>query len=490
MAFWGVQIRSGQPFTLQSANQNGRLHISQATLGDGSSPKKSILQCNVGKNAPVLLCSLLPDRLESCSLNLEFEEEEVVVFSVLGPRSIHLSGYHIVSSHTRDENDSDSYGENIDIESETDEESSYYDSEDECDDFIVDDDESLEFDTSPKHVSGVKIEEIIDDEEPEKVNDGSKLQNRRPCPTAERKFLTVEDSSEDEDGLFISTGRRKNLSKVVEANENLDRQLQEENVGERPANDEKCHSTCSKRRRDSSEKGLEHSRKSKKKKEKGMMKEDPGSGPDMPVDNASNNASNSQDQSGLEHGAGDGEHGNIAVSKSAVDCSILEVEEPKKKKKKKNSAETGQNIDTDQSKVASSGNKGELEEVPLLEDHADGPLRKEARTFPNGLIIEEISMGKPDGRRASPGMKVSVHYIGKLKKNGSIIDSSVGRKPFKFCLGIGEVIKGWDVGINGMRVGDKRRLTIPPSMGYGSTGTGKIPGNAWLVFDVELVNVR
>ncbi|RVX08364.1 Peptidyl-prolyl cis-trans isomerase FKBP53 [Vitis vinifera] len=87
--------------------------------------------------------------------------------------------------------------------------------------------------------------------------------------------------------------------------------------------------------------------------------------------------------------------------------------------------------------------------------------------------------------------QVSVHYIGNLKKNGKIFDSNVGRAPFKFRLGVGQVIKGWDVGVNGMRVGDKRRLTIPPSMGYGDQGAGKtIPPNSWLVFDVELVAVN
>ncbi|MCI05469.1 peptidyl-prolyl cis-trans isomerase FKBP53-like, partial [Trifolium medium] len=110
-------------------------------------------------------------------------------------------------------------------------------------------------------------------------------------------------------------------------------------------------------------------------------------------------------------------------------------------------------------------------------------------TYPNGLIIEDISMGKPDGKRADLGKKVSVKYIGKLKKDGKIFDSCVGKAPFKFRLGVGQVIKGWDVGIKGMRVGDKRRLTIPPSMGYGDKRAGVIPQNSWLVFDVELVGV-
>ena len=74
---------------------------------------------------------------------------------------------------------------------------------------------------------------------------------------------------------------------------------------------------------------------------------------------------------------------------------------------------------------------------------------------------------------------------------GKIFDQTKGAATFQFRLGVGEVIKGWDVGVDGMRVGDKRRLTIPPAMAYGKKVIkGAIPGNATLVFDVELVNVQ
>ncbi|XP_076938340.1 peptidyl-prolyl cis-trans isomerase FKBP53-like, partial [Bidens hawaiensis] len=117
--------------------------------------------------------------------------------------------------------------------------------------------------------------------------------------------------------------------------------------------------------------------------------------------------------------------------------------------------------------------------------------KSQIRTFPNGLIVEELEMGKPNGKQATAGKKISMCYIGKLKKNGKIFDSNIGQAPFKFRLGVGQVISGWDVGVKGMRVGDKRRLTVPPSMGYGAKGAGSdIPPNAWLVFDVELIDVN
>jgi FKBP-type peptidyl-prolyl cis-trans isomerase FkpA len=107
-----------------------------------------------------------------------------------------------------------------------------------------------------------------------------------------------------------------------------------------------------------------------------------------------------------------------------------------------------------------------------------------------GLIIEEVKLG--DGVVATKGKTVSVHYTGVLT-NGTKFDSSLDRgQPIVFALGTGRVIKGWDQGIEGMKVGGKRKLTIPPELAYGARGTpgGPIPPNATLVFDVELVAVQ
>jgi len=104
------------------------------------------------------------------------------------------------------------------------------------------------------------------------------------------------------------------------------------------------------------------------------------------------------------------------------------------------------------------------------------------------LQIENIKDG--DGKEAVAGKKVSVHYTGWLT-DGTKFDSSVDRgQPFVFDLGAGRVIKGWDQGVVGMKVGGKRKLTIPSSLGYGERGAGSvIPPNATLVFEVELLDV-
>lgn len=94
------------------------------------------------------------------------------------------------------------------------------------------------------------------------------------------------------------------------------------------------------------------------------------------------------------------------------------------------------------------------------------------------------------GDIAETGNRVTVHYTGHFV-DGTVFDSSLERKePFQFVLGEGSVIKGWDTGIVGMRVGGKRTLTVPPELGYGPNDYGPIPGNSTLVFDIELLKVE
>lgn len=105
----------------------------------------------------------------------------------------------------------------------------------------------------------------------------------------------------------------------------------------------------------------------------------------------------------------------------------------------------------------------------------------------NELMIDDLTVGT--GAEAIVGKTVTVNYLGTLT-NGDKFDSSYDRgTPFSFILGAGEVIQGWDKGVAGMKVGGKRKLTIPPSLGYGDRNLGVIPPNSTLVFEVELVSV-
>ncbi len=111
--------------------------------------------------------------------------------------------------------------------------------------------------------------------------------------------------------------------------------------------------------------------------------------------------------------------------------------------------------------------------------------------------LQKIDSKVGTGKEALTGRTVSVHYSGWIfdakapKQHGVAFDSSVGRGPFSFPLGAGKVIKGWDQGVEGMKIGGKRTLVIPPELGYGTRGAGGvIPPNATLIFDVELLEVK
>jgi FKBP-type peptidyl-prolyl cis-trans isomerase FkpA len=110
-------------------------------------------------------------------------------------------------------------------------------------------------------------------------------------------------------------------------------------------------------------------------------------------------------------------------------------------------------------------------------------------TTASGLVYEDTVVGA--GAEAKAGQQVSVHYTGWLT-NGSKFDSSKDRNdPFEFSLGMRQVIGGWDEGVQGMKIGGTRKLTIPPELGYGARGAGGvIPPNATLVFEVELLGIK
>ncbi|KAK9075214.1 hypothetical protein SSX86_003535 [Deinandra increscens subsp. villosa] len=470
MAFWGIELKPGKPHLHQFDDERGRLHLSQATLGSGKSKEKAMVVCNVGDKKPIYLCSLLPRKMETCSLNIEFEEYDEVTFSVEGPHSIHLSGFFYGEKPNSDEDDyesdSDEDGslEGVEIDSGDDNEFDF----DEADD--LSDDEMNVFPSSNAPNSGVRIEEIVDDEKPNEnaVSEQSKKKNKRASNNNDdtQQQIVLKSSSnvpelesEDEDGFPISSSAANGKGNIPSG-----KKITEESI---------------------------------KKTDKGQAKRK------KEVDDSENKAKRSKDDSA--------EGNDVPASQPAiVEAPTLEIDAKKSKKKNKkvkdkqegaNDKNNGvQKKETNQEqtpeKVASSvkdKKKNKQQDTPTSKVNGSATEAEptQVRTFPNGLVIEEIQMGKPNGKRADPGKKISMRYIGKLKKNGKIFDSNIGKAPFKFRLGVGQVIAGWDVGVKGMRVGDKRRLTIPPAMGYGSQGAGPaIPPNSWLVFDVELVDVN
>lgn len=122
-----------------------------------------------------------------------------------------------------------------------------------------------------------------------------------------------------------------------------------------------------------------------------------------------------------------------------------------------------------------------LDTVPL-------DFMNEENAGEQALIVEDMVLGT--GAEAVAGSLITVHYVGTLQ-NGQKFDSSIDRgDPFQFVLGGGQVIAGWDQGFSGMKVGGKRKLIIPPSLGYGPNPVGPIPANSTLIFEVELLGVE
>jgi len=114
---------------------------------------------------------------------------------------------------------------------------------------------------------------------------------------------------------------------------------------------------------------------------------------------------------------------------------------------------------------------------------------KDKEIMSDDLQIEDLVVG--EGAEVKQYDIVNVNYTGSLT-NGNVFDSSLnpGRSPFRFTVGAGQVIKGWDEGLIGMKVGGKRKLTIPPNMGYGNRQTGPIPANSVLIFEIDLLSIE
>ncbi|KAF3928228.1 hypothetical protein AA313_de0207170 [Arthrobotrys entomopaga] len=155
------------------------------------------------------------------------------------------------------------------------------------------------------------------------------------------------------------------------------------------------------------------------------------------------------------------------------------VSTPTEKKKVQFASQLEQGPTPNGNKSPATAAKAEKDEKPAVQS-------SKSRTV-DGVKIEDHKLGT--GPEAKKGQKVSMRYIGKLT-NGKIFDSNKKGKPFTFALGKGDVIKGWDIGIAGMKVGGERKLVIPPSLAYGNSSPPGIPKNSTLVFEVKLLEIK
>ncbi|KAH9061294.1 hypothetical protein EDB87DRAFT_411120 [Lactarius vividus] len=203
----------------------------------------------------------------------------------------------------------------------------------------------------------------------------------------------------------------------------------------------------------------------------------------------------SEEESGLEKSAKRPRESN------ATEQDAPTSDKPSKKAKKlkaENGAAVPVSTGTD-GEASKKGKKDKKKKGDAKESHPQTGEDKESeskpkqsdlggiRELPSGLKIQDAKLG--EGPQAKKGVKLSMRYVGKLP-NGKIFDSNTKGKPFTFRLGAGEVIKGWDEGITGMKVGGERLLIVPPSLAYGNRKTDEIPPNSTLRFEVKVVGMK
>ncbi|XP_074355243.1 peptidyl-prolyl cis-trans isomerase FKBP43-like isoform X2 [Apium graveolens] len=594
MAFWGVEVKPGSPFSLIFDDEvRKRLHISQATLAIGSSQQTSLVQCNVGEKSPVLLCALLPGKSESLQLNLEFDEDEEVVFSVIGPRGVHLTGFYTCVDRGFHADDSESYGE--DIANSENEESVLQSDEDEYEDSFIDDDDNLEV-LPPSPVSTDAVDDDTD-EQRSKTNtnkprvDGP-VKNDDPERTIPKKKIkgasegrTLEadlaDYSNEGDGIKKSEEKTNDIAfgldpivtneiandpgmntqlirtipkkkgkgvskedkilKADAANHNyLDHKAKQTDaktndiaIGQNPIVTNEIDVDLGTNKRSnllsSPELGLESGAKPKKKrKERSKEEKIPEANTDYHLKSFQENlqadtGADDMDQD-LHMGKENDRRPSNKIGTGLSAGSLLPIveegsEKPKKKRRKReqeqktpadNDLVPERKADENTPEKAAKKKKeksivqknDEIMDVPVSlngeKENSINEVQKEkvmsgsslVRTLSNGLVIKDLESSKSDGKAAALGKKLKVQYTAKLKENGEVIDSN-GKAPYRFRLGDEGIMQGWNIGLDGMRAGDKRRLVVPPSLGNGSKGAAKnVPPDSWVIYDVELLSVH
>lgn len=199
----------------------------------------------------------------------------------------------------------------------------------------------------------------------------------------------------------------------------------------------------------------------------------------------------SDEDEGDQDEGDDGEEDDSDEEQEDAESEDEEIQQPKAKQPKLEKPHKQQNgvakENVEQKSKKDKKNKKENKE----EKQQQQPKQKQGgeKVLSGGVKIEDIRVG--NGPEAKTGKRTSVYYEGRLKSNNKVFDSLKQGAGFKFGLGRGEVIKGWDIGVAGMKVGGKRRITCPPHMAYGARGSPPtIPPNSTLVFEVELKGVN
>ncbi|KAK9836711.1 hypothetical protein WJX74_006503 [Apatococcus lobatus] len=440
MAFWGLEVKPGKMAPYVPPPESARLRVSNVCLDDSEvkGEATAVLSCKGEEDQRFCLCSLRAPARESTTLDLMFDG--YTEFSVKGTAAVHLTGYFVPDDPEDDPELADQgalqqllaqrYAQMERDGEDMDED----DDSDEDDDYDSDMEDMSEEDDSDEDLEAepsVRIEELPNDDvqlaSPIKQANGAASLKEQAKAAASHPAKPALKASAAGDAAAAANAAAG--------------KSQAGGADTLPVPVVAKDEIALKKRRAS---------------------EDP--------------AEAAQKRAKSEVAA--------APTAAAMPDSMAGLSKSQQKKLKKKL----QNQGGPASSVAAAGAAPAAAAATLAQEVPTG--KQKVRKFENGFQIEDLVMGQPDGPLAKPGQKVFVKYRGTLT-SGKCFDETKGKSTFGFRLGTGEVIKGWDRGVAGMRVGDKRRLTIPPQMAYGAQGSPPdIPRNATLKFDVELVNVK
>jgi len=442
--FWGIVLKADKRYE-QTVEEC--FHISKAciepTLNNGKVCSVYLEQ----DNEEFILCNLSQKNLNE-SLDLNFTEGEKICFRVEGGGTVHLTGYLVP--------DEDDDGPMFPMDDMSD----------------LEEEEEEEEETPPQLIKKRKLEN----------GDSPKAKSKKEAEikqaNAMKKILENQsndsdeesDDDDDSDDEDMDDSELKSGSSFFDTT-NDDSDEEEEDSDEDDDDDEDVSEDLS----DDDSKIETPNKKTPKKEEK-------------KTPNGNTIKQKNETPKSLKKEKTETPKSNKAEKK-------LETPNPKKENKADTKTETPATGKKDKKNkqllngVATNGSSTPAAQTPKNKDAKtpqanQTPAKTPKKQLKGGLMVEDLKIG--NGPEAKSGKLVGMYYEGKLKSNNKQFDAQKQGKPFRFRLGRGEVIKGWDVGVEGMKVGGKRRLTCPPNMGYGSQGAPPdIPPNATLVFEVE-----
>lgn len=452
-----MTLDSGKRYT-QTVEKS--FHLSMAALGFQNCSSTPVTVMVEVDKAQFALCTLQPGKIPQQPLDYCFTEGEEITFFTEGPGDVHLTGYLMDEPNTLEfEDDED------ELTADTDEsESASVSNSDSEDDESSSDEISLgdllqsgDIANDDNDDENNEDDESGDDDwDPSKDNPKRRKQTKKEQKKKRKKSKT-EDSDEHND-MITSEDTEQTKGTIQHEDKDDDFELEKQITSE-----------------------TKKETKRNKKKRKKLQMEQPAveNGQFAHPQNLKKKAKKSQlkspdNDSGVENTESSNSLQDSKVIENVGSTPVNSLNSVKTNSSKKNEGKTQNQVDLQQPSPEKRNNQSINE--------------TKKRKLPGGTVLEDITKG--NGPVAKKGQKVHVYYKGHLAKTKKQFDACLNGTPFSFRLGAGEVIRGWDLGVAGMQVGGKRKLTVPPSQGYGNKKIGPIPPNSTLEFEIQLIRLQ